>query len=85
MVITDICFFRTDLLFPSHATSFNNKRKIWDTNDIEDLVSELAIHPNEDIIQKHFINGAVSNIRIQKLLAIELYISKYDFSSANTE
>ena len=78
-------FFRTDLLFPSHATSCNEKRKIWDTNDIEDLVSELAIIPNEQIIQKHFINGGASGVRIQKLLAIEMYISKYDFSTALTK
>ena len=38
--------------------------------------------PNEKMIQKHFIHGAGSGLRVQKIIAIELYISKYDFVTA---
>ena len=56
-----------------------------DTNDIDELVSEFAMIPYEQIIQRHFINGSSSGIRIQNLLAIEFYISKYDFASVSNE
>ena len=52
------------------------------TNDIEDLVSEFAITPFETILQNHFVNGAASGLRIQSILAVEMYISKYDFINA---
>ena len=54
-----------------------------DTNDVEKLVSEFAMIPYEQIVQRHFINGSSSGIRIQNLLAIEFYISKYDFASVS--
>ena len=56
-----------------------------DTNDIDELVSEFAMIPYEQIIQRHFINGSSSGIRIQNLLAVEFYISKYDFASVSNE
>ena len=76
-------FFRdADILFPSHSTSCNEKRKILHTDDVDDLVSEFAVAPNEKIIQKHFVNGASSGLKLQRILAVELYISKYDFTGA---
>ena len=54
-----------------------------DTSDVEELVSEFSMIPYEKIIQKHFINGSSSGVRIQNLLAVEFYISKYDFASVS--
>ena len=50
-----------------------------DTNDVDEIVSEFAVTPFEKIIQKHFVNSASSDLRIKAILAVEMYISKYDF------
>ena len=53
-----------------------------DTDDVDELISEFAIMPFEKIIGKHFVHGSASGLRIQSLLAVEVYISKYDFINA---
>ena len=55
-------------------------KKIVDTDDVEELVSEFAVPPFEKILQKHFVHGSGSGLRIKALLAAEIYISKYDFA-----
>ena len=81
LIIMNYFFRDADILFPSHSTSCNQKRKIMNTDDVDDLVSEFAVAPNEQILQKHFVNGASSGLKLQRILAVELYISKYDFTT----
>ena len=76
-------FRERDLLYPSCGTSFNEKQKILNDDDIDKLCAEITELSNEKIIQKHFIHAANSELRLVKLHACEIYVTKYDFASVN--
>ena len=70
-----------DLLYPSCGTSFNETKKIFDDDDLDKLCGELVNISPEKIIQKHFIHAATSDLRIVKIHACEVYVSKFDYAS----
>ena len=77
----NLLFRERDLLYPSCGTCFNKKQKILNDDDIDQLCAEVSELSHEKIIQKHFIHASNSELRIVKLHACEIYISKFDFAS----
>ena len=52
--------------------------------DIEALKDEFRILPVEKIIGRHFVNESTSGMQMRNMLALELYVSKYRFTTINS-
>ena len=68
-----------DILYPSYATSCNNTAKIQTDNDIQMICNEFQILPAEKIIERHFVHGNNSSMRLKRLLAVQFHISKFEY------
>ena len=70
-----------DLLYPSAGTAYNEKTRITNDGDLNDLCSEFAAIDHEKILQRHFINASNSKMKIQQFHGAEIYVSKFEFNS----
>ena len=68
-----------DILYPSYATSCNTTTKIQNDNDIQTLCNEFRILPAEKIIERHFVHGSNSSMRVKRILAVQFHISKFEY------
>ena len=63
----------------------NTKTTIQNDFDLAELITEFSDINQDKLIEKHFVHAEGSNLRIQKFLAMEIYVSKFDFSGFNNK
>ena len=78
-------YFRNDeIIYPSIGTSLNKKTNVEQDADITEICNEIEGLEPADIINNHIVtrlqNDYSSNLRIKRLLAMKIFISKYEYS-----
>ena len=80
-----INYLRDDeIIYPSIGTSLNRKTNVEQDTDITDICDEIEGLEPADIINNHIVtrlqNDFSSNLQIKRLLAMKIFISKYEYS-----
>ena len=74
-----------DLLWPSSGTTCNATRYIESDRDIDELCSEITDFPAQAILDKHMatrLRNKSSGIQIANVLAMKIYLKRYEYQTA---
>ena len=76
-----------EVVYPSIGTSLNTKTNVELDEDITEICNEIEAMEPADIIEHHIVtrlrNDHSSSFQIKRLLAMKIFISKYEYSGPN--
>ena len=53
--------------------------KIQNDNDIQALCDEFRFLQVQKIIERHFVHGSNSSMRVKRILAVQFHISEFEY------